>query len=130
MRGSSALNDALPTGTERPIAVLVVWEPVIVTDLGPPPARVRRRACDTRVVQFWDPKRLVSQAAVQTAMAHRASLDLGDDLDADSIAWDIVAVFPPGIRWDEAFPIPSWYGAPVVAAAPELKTRLLAAPGE
>lgn len=128
MRGASALQDALPGDGGSLISVLVIWEPVIVTDLGPPSARVLRRADDPRAAHFWDPDRLVSQAAVRTAMAHRERFSLGDDVDENTIAWDIVAIFPPGIRWEDAFPLPDWYGAPVVREAAELKARLAATP--
>lgn len=127
MRGASALNDALPTDATRPIRVLLIWEPVIFTDRGPPSARVRARAGDARIEHFWDPGLLVSEAAIRTAMAHRDQLDLGE-IDEDTVAWDIVAIFPPGIRWDDAFPLPSWHDAPVVHGAAELKRRLAEAP--
>ena len=128
VRGASALQSSLPPDDPaHPVAVLVVWEPVLLSDLGPPRRSVRARLEGARVLQFWDAARAVSKECVRSAIAHPERLQHGEVVTPDTIAWDVVAVFPPGARWGDEMPAPSFYGSTVVDAAPELRT-LLAAP--
>ena len=52
---------------------------------------------------------------------------LTDPLDASSIVWDTVAVFQKGALWEQEFPVPTFYGFPVVTAAPGLAAALSSA---
>ncbi len=87
--------------------VFVVWEPVLVTDWHAPGAGAVGRIPDARVTQFWDPRRALSQT-----------------IRRDHVVWDYVAIFPPGARWDETFPIPRFSGAPVVRVIDDFRRRL------
>ena len=128
VRGASALQSALPPeDASHPLSVLVVWEPVLASDLGPPRRSVRARLPDPRALQFWDAARAVSKECVRAALAHPERLQHGETMTPDTIAWDVVAVFPPGARWDDDMPAPSFYGSTVVDAAPELG-KVLAGP--
>jgi len=109
------------------VHVLVVWEPVIATDVAPPTTGTLARIHDRRAVQYWDHDRALSADIVQSVMAAPSRYDLADELFADSIVWDTVAVFPPGVRWDGDFPVPTYYGFPVVDAAPGLGEALSSA---
>jgi len=110
VRGASALGKAVGE-TPGHYRVIVVWEPVLATDLGPPTAAVRRTLDDPRVRQFWDPDRAVSSAMIR-------AWHLEDD-----VVWDVVQVHPPGTRWS-ARPRPAWSDGPVVRTVRELKRRL------
>jgi len=57
-------------------------------------------------------------------MAAPDRYDLESELDASTIVWDTVAVFPEGVRWNQEFPVPTYYGFPVVDAAPGLRSAL------
>ena len=43
------------------------------------------------------------------------------DFDPEDIAWDLISLFPPGTMWEEPFPAPSWYDAPVVNALEDVE---------
>ena len=100
---------------ETDLTVLVVWEPVIVTDRYPPTTRVLSRISDRRASQFWDQGRLLSGAI---AKAER--------LEPDAIVWDFVAIYPAGVLWQDEFPAGAFVAAPVVDAVDGLRQRLRA----
>ena len=95
--------------------VLVVWEPVILTDIGKPLQVVRRPLADPRVTEFWDEKRWLSPRMIERAAMIARGKGEEPPLGPDEIAWDVIAMFPPGTLWEDPFPVPSWYGEePVV----------------
>ena len=115
MRGASALGELLAKYPRADVRVLVVWEPVILTDLGPPSAKARRPLADPRVKEYWDERRWLSPRMIQRAAMIAKEKGSDPPLGPDDVAWDVIAMFPPGARWEEPFPIPSWYGEePVV----------------
>lgn len=104
--------------------MFVVWEPVIATDVAPPTTGTLKRIHDRRVVQFWDHDRVLSADIVNSVLAAPDRYGLADQVYADSIVWDAVALFPPGVRWELDFPVPTFYGFPVVEAAAGLSDSL------
>jgi hypothetical protein len=107
VRGSSALEKVLQDAGD--LRAWVVWEPVILTDLGPPSEATAARV--SRAAQLWDRHRALSDALRDKPWA-----------EADGeIVWDYVAVFPPGARWGDA---PSFHGGPVVRVAESLRAAL------
>lgn len=113
MRGASALGKLLARYPHARVRVLVVWEPVLETDRGPPTGEVRAPLADPRVTEYWDPQHWMSSRAMERArMTARAAGK--EPPGPDEIAWDLVALFPPGSAWQDPFPIPSWHGEPVV----------------
>ena len=125
MQGASALQDVLDDLQGLHIRVLVVWEPVLLTDLSPPTSWVLARTSDTRAVQFWDEDRLLSEFIVKAAKEDPSLLEPGDSLPQDTIVWDLVVVFPPGARWS-TLPRPVYYGGPVVAAIDQVRSTISA----
>ena len=115
MRGASALGDLLHKYPAADVRVLVVWEPVILTDIGKPLQAVRRPLADPRVTEFWDEKRWLSPRMIERAAMIARGKGEEPPLGPDEIAWDVIAMFPPGTLWEDPFPVPSWYGEePVV----------------
>lgn len=102
----------------RPLRVYVVWEPVLPTDFAAPTTLVMKRLPDARVVQHWDAGRLLSKQ-----LGERPG-------DRDSIVWDWVAVYPPGLLWKDAPPQPAWSDRPVVDVKQELSKQLGVALGD
>ena len=80
----------------------MIWEPVLPTDFGAPSTATLRRISDLRASQYWDKERLVSK--------------LLGERDRSSVVWDYVAVYPPGVLWEQAPPVPATSGAPVIRA--------------
>lgn len=107
--------------------MLVVWEPVLWTDLSPPTSWALARTSDARVTQFWDEDRLLSEFMVKAVTEDPSLLQPGDSLPTDEIIWDFVAVFPPGASWN-ALPKPAYYGGPVVEAMDRVRAALSTMP--
>lgn len=108
--------------------VLVVWEPVIATDVAPPTTKTLARIHDSRAVQYWDHDRAVSTDIVRAVLASLDRYALDEEVHPDSIVWDSVAVFPPDARWLADLPIPTYFGYPVADAARDLEKALTATP--
>ncbi|MGH9434091.1 MAG: hypothetical protein ACRD3T_21390 [Terriglobia bacterium] len=94
----------------KPVRVLVVWEPVLPTDWGPPSTATLDRIPDARAIQFWDRKRLTSHLLVER---HR-----------NGILWDYIAVYLPGGLWTQQPPKPLYSGGPVVWAIGPAKSAI------
>lgn len=107
MQGASALDETLKKFPNLRARVFVIWEKVIDTDRAAPGTPVLGRITDLRAAQFWDPERFVSRT-------------LGEK-DEDSIVWDWVAVYPPGVKWGGE---PLYRGRPVVKVKDKLAAVL------
>ena len=134
MRGASALEEILSRRAGRPLAVFVVWEPVILTDIAPVSTRVLARVGDGRASQWWDPDHRLSEALVAAALADKEAWKTGDyefALDENTLVWDAVMLVEAGAVWGEHPPAPRFSGFPVVDAAAGLEAALDApAPGD
>ncbi len=101
---------------DRDVAVSVVWLPMVRTDardLWPADAII-----DPRATHDWDEAK-----AVGTALASR------DDLAAwRPVAWDVWAVFPAGVRWDDAVPRPAAFGHTIIKTRQQLAEAVAALP--
>lgn len=118
MRGASALQEVLRAHPDAKLGVLVVWEPVIWTDVGPPTTSVMAQISDRRVMQFWDPGKILSRTMVESWKRQ------GKDLADDAVVWDFVALFDPGVRWHGGPPASRYQGYPVVDAIDGLRAAL------
>jgi hypothetical protein len=117
LRGASAVQEILDSRPGLRARLFVVWEPVIATDLAPPTTGALARIHDARAAQYWDDDKALSADIVRSVVAAPERYGLGDELGPDSVVWDTVAVFPPELRWEREFPVPSYYGFPVVSSA-------------
>jgi hypothetical protein len=124
VRGASALDRLLAEYPEAPIRVLVVWEPVLKTDVAAPMSRVLRLLDDKRVAQYWDPTHVISKDLVRSVNDDPARYGRRDALPPEFVAWDVVAVFADSARWDRNVPVPSYYGGPVVNVINETRKAL------
>ena len=106
------------------VHVFVVWEPVLVTDWHAPGADAVGRVPDARATQFWDPRHTLSEEIQRAAQSNQAAV-LGEL--RGRVIWDFVAIYPPGVRWDGAFPAAQFAGAPVVRVIDEFRRVLNAA---
>jgi len=127
VRGASALQAVLDRVPGEELSVLVVWEPVIASDLGPPTESVRNLLSDPRTVHFWDEDRLLSKTLVHEWTASGIRIESGDRRNPDVTIWDFVAVFPRGAHWNGTLPEASHYGSPVVEQVEEVRAKLFEA---
>ena len=126
MRGVSALARAMEHASPDTVSLVVIWEPVILSDRRPPGRSVTQPIATLPAQRFWDGNLLASKSVVRTALKHPEQLPAGVHIDESFIVWDIVALWPPGARWDDDMPLPEWFDSTVVDAEAELTTRLSA----
>jgi len=102
--------------------VLVVWEPILVTDWKSPGSSALARISDRRVRQFWDPKHLVAQELAR--MANDKPRQLRPDCCVKKgFHWDEVVLYAPHARWGDE-PSPAYWDGPVYKIAPALEQAL------
>jgi hypothetical protein len=109
---------------ETPLALLVVWEPVILTDVAPPTTGVLAKISDPRAIQYWDGSRALSGFLLRTARDEWRAFLEGEKVAEDSIVWDYVFVFPADSTWDDSLAPPDLAGGPVVAVIDDVRGRL------
>ncbi|HET7224799.1 MAG TPA: hypothetical protein VFK69_03705 [Candidatus Eisenbacteria bacterium] len=109
------------------LAVFVVWEPVTPGDhaVRLPPMGTLARIGDPRAAQYWDPDRALSRRMV-AELPKDTLASVAQTGSGAPIAWDCVALFRAGRRWDERFPVPDWAAWPVLDVADTLALRLRA----
>lgn len=103
---------------------IVIWEPVVESDLGPPSRELTATIPPARSHLFWDEKLATSDAILRAARARGVSPD--ELPPPGQPAWDVALVFPPGARWDDAVPQNTWHGYPVVDNIDGLRAALTA----
>ena len=106
--------------------VFVVWERVIASDIAPPGTRAMARISDDRVSQYWDPERALSDAFLDAAA--EPGHPWHEEASGITIVWDFVAHYAPGVRWDDAPPLPDFHGYPIVDVEDELRSVLAGRP--
>ena len=99
--------------------MLVVWEPILLTDWMRPGRMVQARISDPRVTQFWDKHHLVAQE-ISGQLAATPQLDC---CRGGGILWDAVALYPRQEQWKSA--APEFFEGPVVESADDLAKKLL-----
>ncbi|MEO8660672.1 MAG: hypothetical protein ABI693_19535 [Bryobacteraceae bacterium] len=123
MQGASALESVLKEQAGPDIRVYVVWERILATDYAAPGSGVLARVSDPRAVQYWDPDLLLSKMAQPVLAADPARVVGKKSLVTGKYVWDYEAIYPPGVTWDAAFPLPELQGAPVADVAKDLMER-------
>ena len=78
-----------------------------------PSTAVLSRIHDARAVQFWDDERAISRV-MDTELPLDTLRSVAEiDSAGGAVAWDCVALFRAGRRWEQRFPVPDWAGRPV-----------------
>lgn len=102
--------------------VLVVWEPILPTDWGPPSGSTLARISDARVEQFWDPKHAVASALNGIAKQKPPQPEPTCCFDK-GFYWDDLILYPPALHWQDP-PVSSFWNGPVFRAIPDLEKSL------
>lgn len=103
--------------------MLVVWEPILLTDLRAPTRGTLARMPARRVRQFWDPHHEVSKA-----LSRMASLRLsgGSNTGTDTSSgfhWDEAIVYASHSKWGDS-PTPLFWRGPVYRSISGLAVAL------
>jgi hypothetical protein len=110
LRGASAIEKLIDEHKDPGIHAMVIWEPVLATDVLPPSTMTLKRISDGRVSQYWDKERLLSHA-----MGER---------DRRTVVWDYIGIYEPGTVWDAAPPKAVFEDRPVVRVIESARTAL------
>jgi hypothetical protein len=126
--GATGLGELLDEASALHLQTLVVWMPVIKTDVAAPTSAKLALIRGSRVQQFWDPKHFISRELLALARAHldRLSPDTREMLEGATVAWDVVALFPAGARWEAEPPWPGVWGFPIVDSLDQIRDQLAA----
>lgn len=92
--------------------MLVVWEPILMTDWGSPSGTTLAGISDIRAQQFWDPQHEVSKALSRTKPDPR-----------EKFHWDEAILYAPHSKWKDAPNSLFWRG-PVYQVIPGLKAAI------
>jgi hypothetical protein len=121
MRGASAVDGILKRRAAANIRVFAIWQPMLATDFAPPISFVLGRLSDRRVQQYWDPEHAL---ALQLSKDARAPQPEPECCDRDGILWDLAAVYPAGLTWEERLPPATIFSGPVIDVASTIDTAL------
>ena len=110
----------------EPVRVFVIWEPMLPTDWYRPARPTLKRVSDARAAQFWDKGHLIAaQVKQQLQQFHGSAPSCCED---GGHLWDMVAMYPPGVKWGEGTPL--FDDGPVYRIAPALEQRVSALPAQ
>jgi hypothetical protein len=104
------------------VRVLVVWEPMLFTDWGPPSGSTLARISDPRARQFWDPGHLVSLELTRSRTA-RPGQPEPSCCEEKEFYWDDALVFSPHTKWKE-MPGAIFWDGPVWRVIPDLEKTI------
>jgi len=102
--------------------VLVVWEPILVTDWKSPGSSALARISDRRVRQFWDPNHLVAQQLAQMAK-QKPGRPEPDCCVEKGFHWDEAVLYAPHAHWSDEL-IPVFWNGPVFRISASLDKAL------
>jgi hypothetical protein len=101
--------------------LLVVWEPILVTDWSSPSGNTLARIPDRRARQFWDARHLVTQEL--SRIENGKSQPAPDCCVNKGNHWDEAILYAPGPKWSDG-PTPVFWNGPVVKLIPNLESVL------
>lgn len=119
IQGSSVVNEVLRRHPANKIRVLAIWEPMLPTDWNKPTTAVLDRLSDNRAIQWWDKQHVVAGLLKATAGNENPGC-----CERNETLWDVIAVYPPGVKWTETLPAPIFFAGPVVRGAPKWEALL------
>lgn len=119
VQGARAVDSLLKRHPEAQTRVFAVWERALWTDWHATSAATPSVIGGARVSAYWDPGTRVSRAILKTRPK-----EPGPRVWLWGTLWDYVAVVPPGVKWDRAFPETEFSGGPIVKVIEHVENRL------
>jgi hypothetical protein len=121
LKGANEIQRTLERHPNHALTAFVVWQPILSTDWGKPRSGPLQRLKDARVQQFWDANHRIAEAMRH---AHESRSQLPNCCYEDGIWWDLMAVYPAGVRWEDTLPEPILLEGTVEEAAPAFEGLL------
>ena len=78
---------------------------------------------DRRARQYWDPEHLMAK---KLAADRRPPQPDEECCDRSGILWDLVAVYPRGVTWNDRLPVAVLFNGPVIDVKSELESAFIA----
>jgi len=119
IQGARAVDSLLERHPEAQTRVFAVWERALWTDWHATSAATPSVIGGPRVSAYWDPGCRVSRAILKTRPK-----ESGPRVWLWGTLWDYIAVVPPGVPWDTAFPETEFSGGPIVKVIDQIENRL------
>jgi hypothetical protein len=111
----------LQRNPDAKVRAFAVWEPILITDWKKPGSGVLSRITDARVKQIWDAQHLIAR---QLAKDARAPQPEPECCTRDGILWDLVAVYQPDAKWNDAVPPAVLFNGAVVHLEAEIEAAI------
>ena len=90
--------------------VFVVWEPILASDFMAPTTGALRRISDARARHYWDEDHVLAKVMKRDARSPQPNEECCEN---DGVLWDLVAIYPPGARWEARMPPAMMFDGPV-----------------
>ena len=101
--------------------VFVVWEPILRSDFMAPTTGALRRVSDTRARHYWDEGHALASVMKRDA---RPPQPKEECCDSDGVLWDLVAIYPKGVRWETSMPLAVVFDGPVLRVTDQMNVAL------
>ena len=122
MRGASAVQQLLDRYPKQKLIVLIVWEPILLTDWTSPSRSTLARVSDPRARQFWDPQHLVAEQVSRMAKV-QTSVPGPDCCKEKGFDWDEAILYASRTQW-KYLRVPAFWNGPVYRVIPGLEKAL------
>lgn len=101
--------------------MFVVWEPILPTDWSPPTTFAMGRIPDRRARQYWDPDHVLAKSLSEDARSPQPEPDC---CVRSGVLWDLAAVYPKGLLWDDRMPAATVFNGPVLDMTSSIESAL------
>lgn len=103
----------------------MVWEPILPTDWAPPTTFALNRIPDRRAQQYWDPDHVLAKRLSTDARSPQPEQDC---CVRSGVLWDLAAVYPTSVLWDDRMPSATVFNGPVIDVTSSIESALSAPP--
>ena len=125
MQGASATESLLAKSGNPDLRVLVVWEPILLTDWQPPTSFALAQLHETYVAQFWDHNHLVAHEIARELNANPSGPQ-PQCCGLNKTLWDFAAIYPKGAIWNSVAPQAVFANGPVAYVQEGLSGKIAA----
>lgn len=96
--------------------IFAVWEPVRFADWQRPTTAALGRLSDPRVTQFWDHDHVLANMLAKENQPNCC--------EAKDILFDLVAMYPAGVKWSDRLPHADVFDGPIFRIVPTIQAAL------
>ena len=101
--------------------MFAVWEPILASDFMAPTTGALRRISDARARHYWDEDHVLAKVMKRDARSPQPKEECCEN---DGVLWDLVAIYPPGARWEARMPPAMMFDGPVYRLTEKINAAL------